>query len=231
MRNIVLFFLLNLILIFSCRKDEVEHVNDMGYDYFPIEKGVWVQYDVDSIVWNDFYDVTDPRFIDTFQFQIREVIDTTFIDNIGREAQRIVRYKRFGDTTEWFVKDVWYQVRTESVAEKVEENQRIIKLAFPVRDNVSWNGNAFNSMPAWEFEYDDINQSMMLGGLSFDSTLVVKQVDDLSLISKVYGIEKYAKNVGMIYREYINLKTNPVNNEITSGLKYKLVATNWGNNK
>ena len=97
----------------------------MGYEYFPNDSGIWVQYVVDSIDYDDEFGN------DTFQFQLLEKIESKSIDNEGRDAQRIERLKRPNDSSIWRIKDVWYANLTESKAEKIEENLRYVKLNFP----------------------------------------------------------------------------------------------------
>lgn len=229
MKKIVFYIIPILIFVFSCKKDEIIKSYDIGKDYFPIDTGFWVEYQVDSIVWNDFYPTTDDRFIDTFSFKIRELNESYFIDNEGKSALRIVRYKKTSDTIDWFLKDIWYANKTEKTAERVEENERFIKLIFPIREGNTWKGNAFNTWDAWDYEYQNVDEPLVLNAKSFDSTLVVLQNDQLNLISKNYSIEKYAKHIGLIYKEYIDVATNPVDLTIKSGVKYKMQVLNWGN--
>ncbi|MEI7597147.1 MAG: hypothetical protein WCK02_15470 [Bacteroidota bacterium] len=228
MKNILLFISLIIIIAFSCKKDEVFKSVDVGTNYFPIDTGSWIEYQVDSIVWNDFYPVEDPRHLDTFNFKIREVNESYFVDNEGRSAIRIERYKKKNDSTDWYLKDVWFANKTDKYAEKVEENERFIKLVFPVKEGVTWNGNAYNTWGNWDYEYQNVNEKLSVNGLSFDSTLVVLQNDQLNLISKIYSIEKYAKKIGLIYKEYINVETNPADLTIKKGVKYKMQITAWG---
>src|SRR4030067_3558016 len=81
------------VLIISCKKD-VSVNPDLGYEYFPATVGKYVVYDVDSIVYNDFTGTTD-----TFKYQIKETIESIFLDNSNRQTLRIERYKKnYSDT-------------------------------------------------------------------------------------------------------------------------------------
>ena len=215
---------------FSCKKDEVIKPLDIGYNYFPVDTGFWVEYKVDSIVWNDFYPDDDPRHIDTFSFKIKEYNESNFIDNEGRLALRIERYKKSSDTTNWFLKDVWFANKSSDAAEKVEENERFIKLVFPVKEGAIWHGNAFNTWDVWDYEYQNVDTYTQINGISFDSSLTVLQADEFNLIARVYSVEKYVRNIGLVYKEYINVETNPVDLSIKNGLKYKLEIIGWGSN-
>ncbi len=230
----VLFLL--LCILYACKKEKNEPTSDLGYEYFPNEAGRYVIYDVDSIVYDDFENDTD-----IYKYELKEVIESMFTDNQGRETQRIERYiRKYNDTIPysqlpWTIKDVWYANRTINAAEKVEENERFVKLIFPTKESKTWNGNVYNTRTAWEYEYSDVHEAKSYGSLSFDSTLVVKQYDDEGqiLIHRQLYTETYAKNVGLIYREIIevkskNITSKPVMDRITSGVVYKQQVKAYG---
>ena len=127
-----------LLLTLACKKEKKAEAVDLGYTYFPTEIGQYVIYQVDSISYNDFF---NPVKIDTTHFQLKELVQSHFTDNEGRESDRLERYVRKNDSLPWVLRDVWYQTRTSTKAEKVEENVRFVKLIFPVEVNQKWNGN------------------------------------------------------------------------------------------
>lgn len=222
---------LGLVLIFAaCKKDSAITI-DNGYAYFPDQVGHYVIYDVDSIVHNDF-----TKSVDTFRFQVKEHFESEFYDNSGRPTLRIERYKRtYPDTSApWTLSDVWSANLTESRAERTEENQRFIKLIFPVNQKRGWNGNAYNTMDEWEYKYTSVDVPSTLRNLTFDSTLTVKQIDFENLINKKYYIEMYAKNVGLIYKETIDVSSDsivpfvPLLKRITKGVEYKMTVNSFG---
>lgn len=235
-KYVCLFFLILLVIV-SCKKDAPVTQPDYGYNYFPTDIKKYVVYDVDSIVHNDFTNT-----VDTFKYQIKEYIESSFIDNSGRNTLRLERYiKNHNDTIpysaiSWTLKDVWYTNRTNTTAEKVEENQRYVKLIFPVAAKNKWNGNAYNTLGEQTYTYDDVNTPRTIGTLSFDSTLFVTQLNTENLIEKKYYTEIYAKNVGMVYKQIIDVQANnivsgvPVMNRITSGIEFKMTINSYGFN-
>ena len=60
---------------------------------FSCRIGRWVEYDVDSIYHGE-NDNNNDDSVYTFHFQIREEIDSTFINGQGQETQILIRYKR-----------------------------------------------------------------------------------------------------------------------------------------
>src|SRR5256885_175381 len=85
-------FVMTVVFFTGCKKDKPA-TDDPGYSYFPDDIGHYCIYQVDSTVYDDFHN-------DTFyySYQIKEVIESYFIDNQNRNAMRVERYKRANDT-------------------------------------------------------------------------------------------------------------------------------------
>lgn len=204
----------------SCKKDKPAPLSlNLGYSYFPLNIGSWIIYDVDSVVHDDYEDT-----VITYNYQVKELIESKYTDNAGKEIYRVERYKRSTPQDTWKISDVWASHINSSRAEKFEENTWYVKLIFPVKENATWNGNSFNSMDAMEYEYTEVNIPDTLNGNSFDSTLTVRQIDEFNAISQLFSEEKYAVNVGMIYRQYINLDLQK-----DSGLELTMKINSFGN--
>jgi len=218
----IIFLVLTFFTLNGCRKDvAVEDIN-AGYNYFPAEKGYYVIYKADSIVYNDFTGT-----IDTFSFELKEIIESLFTDAEGRTAQRIERYKRLSDTLPWTISNVWYSVRTASAAEKVEDNVRFMKLSFPVKKNKKWNGNVYNVLNEKTYKYTSVDVPYQNQYLSFDSSATVLQDDFATLISTDYAVEIYARNAGLVYKKYVYLNKEITGN-IKKGVDYTLIAKETG---
>lgn len=208
---ISLFFVFTILASSSCKKDEDQPL-DLGYRYFPDQVGHYVVYDVDSFFYNDF---NVPLTIDTFKFQLKEKIQSTYSDNQGRPTQRLERYVRFYNPSipysslPWTLRDVWAANKTRTTAEKVEENVRFVKLAFAVDIDKTWNGNAQNTLGNETYSYEFVDLPRTIGGVVFDSVLQVNQKDQSSLIGKSFSIEKFAKRTGLVYKQEIMISSQP----------------------
>lgn len=221
-KNNILFILFIFpVIIFSCKK-ETENPVDVGYEYFPVNVGHWVTYQVDSTYYDDFTDS-----VRVYHYKIKEFIESTFLDNQNRETQRIERYKQISDTTSWYINNVWAMNLTPSTAEKVEEDYRYIKLVFPVKNGKTWNGNAYNVKDEQEYEFDDIDKPYTVNGLTFDSTVTVIQENELNMIQENYQVEVFAKHVGLIYKRYKSVSLD--NGKITKGCNYSYKIISYGN--
>ncbi|MCC6251965.1 MAG: hypothetical protein IT238_05835 [Bacteroidia bacterium] len=215
----------------SCRKEiEKIKVPDIGYDYFPSQKGHYVIYDVDSLFYNDFTST-----IDTFKFQVKEKITDTFVDLENRITQRIERFYRENSNDNWVIKDVWYSNKTANTAERVEENMRFVKIVFPLKKDNQWNGNRYNNLGEQNYKLLKIHEFFSLGLLSFDSTITIRHAADSNLIEKNISYEIYARNVGLVYKKNLQLAdrdtvvnyTLPFEERANSGfdLTYKAISS------
>lgn len=240
--------------ISSCKKDPGPAL-DLGYNYFPDQVGTYVIYNVDSV----FYDANYyPPKIDSFKFQLKEKIESIFTDNEGRPAMRLERYvKNFNDSMpysamNWELRNVWLQNKSLKTAEKVEENIRFVKLAFPVNIDRSWDGNAYNTYGENIYKFNFIDKPRTIGNRLFDSVLQVDQQNESTLINKYYYEEKYARNVGLIFKKVINIESQPnpawsdplqfpygndslnlffnddILDRVTSGFQYTMTVTSFG---
>ncbi|MBI1286415.1 MAG: hypothetical protein GC178_02445 [Flavobacteriales bacterium] len=229
-------------LFSGCYREDTE-LPFIGYEYFPTELGKYVEYKVDS-TWQD--DPIGPTAFAEAHYLLRELNESYFTDDEGRQAIRVERYSRSTPQGDWGIKDVWFKVRTPKVAEQNEENVVFIKQNFPIVSGKSWDGNSKNTLQTleeaynqlnipevWEYSYENINEPYTINGLTFDSTVTVVQYDrpaifGLNLIAK----EVYAKNIGMIHKQ-LNVfdvqqnQTNP-NEKDTVGFFFEMVVTGYG---
>ncbi len=224
--------------IISCKK-KTEPVTkpDLGEAYYPGTIGKYIIYDVDSIVFDEF--TFDSTF---YKYQIKEKIEEEYTDLQGRQALKLVRYiKKFSAAVSytampWTIKDVWQvNIGTKNV-EIVEENIRFVKLIFPVKENSKWNGNSTNTIGEWEYKYSYMDKQETIGGKSYEKVLEVVQKNFPTLISREYYMEKYAKDIGLVYREIIDLdlpsvtstSIPPLNIPQKSGVIYKSTIVSHG---
>ena len=220
----VVYALLAVFFIVSCKKDNKVPPLNYGYNYFPNNVGHYVIYNVDSMVINSFTSTTD-----TFLFQIKEVIDSIFTDGSNRPTQRIVRYKRANDTSKWLLEKVWSANLTATDAEKVEDNIRYVRLVFPPNLNASWNGNKYNTNGDMEYQYTSVDAPLTLNSINFDSTLTVLQLSNHNGIQNQHYEEQYARNIGLIYKEITDETSSTIFGPYTSGVIYTETYVSSGN--
>jgi len=216
-------------LVAGCKKDEPVPV-DLGLSHYPTKVGHWVTYAVDSAWIDQLNNISGQR-----SYPLRERIESDFTDPEGRPAQRLLREVK-DSLGNWVPKDVWWQVVNSQRAERAEENQRKIKLVFPVRDWQSWNTNAYNTDQPLDLTYEEIDVPWSANGLSFDSTSLVVTTFVNNLVDTVRYRERYARHVGLVYRQVDVSRTQyvyPPNDPpypVTVGRYLRMTVTGYGVN-
>ncbi|MFO0357946.1 MAG: hypothetical protein ACK50A_13415 [Sphingobacteriaceae bacterium] len=223
-------------LALACTKKKVG--NDtalLGLEYYPKTLGKFVEYDVDSTVYIDL-----PLSSVTYKYRIKEKITGYFLDNEGNEALRLERFiKKYDpakpyDSMAYTIKEVWMVNADKRKVEVVEGNIRYTKLVFPVSNGTSWNGNIRNTLGEWNYMYDGIDLSEVMNGINLNKVLKVVQKSERTQIAYKNYVEKYAKGVGLVYREIIDVTSNnvlpnvPVEQRIEKGVIYKQKIVNNG---
>ncbi len=216
----------SLLLLNSCKKKLVNSNQFLYSSYYELKTGKFIEYDVMEIT----HDENASNQHDTSYYQLKCIVEDTFTDNAGRLAFNYVRYKRTNSTEAWVQSDLWSTTIFNNKAELVEENQRIVKLIFPISEFTTWNANQFNTAVKLNCSYDNLHAPKAISGFSFDSTLVVEQEDKRNLIEFKRKYEVYANRVGMVKKYYKDLQISNFDTlNIKSGKEIFMTLTNFGN--
>ncbi|NTW33300.1 MAG: hypothetical protein HGB12_11880 [Bacteroidetes bacterium] len=225
-KKIILFLVIFCtgLCFFSCKHEDVPPL-DVGYEYFPSNTGHWVLYQVDSTYYDDY-----THQVKEYHFFMKEIIESTYLDNENRPTQRIERYKQI-DTLPFILQDVWYSNLTSSTAEKVEENIRYVKLQFPINEGEIWNGNVFNNLDELNYKYENVYELYTVNGVTYNPTVTVIQKMVNYLTEESNMTEVYAKNIGLIYKKFKDVKKYPAPglDSIIGGVDYTYKIISYGN--
>lgn len=231
----VYLFLIILLTVSACKKSYYTYQTDQLTDYLSLQSGKTITYRMDSTNFT-FFGTT--RTVTSYLVQ--DVIDTTILDNLGRPTWRVFRY--ITDTAQsqpWTSLETYTITPTINTIEVNENNLRYLKLALPLTDGFSWQGNSYigttsgNSgtdlsyLNGWNYTYDSIGASYNVAAGSIPNTLIVRQDDEylpdstnLSSPSyRTYSIEVYAKGIGLIYKDFLHWFYQPPNNTNSAGYK------------
>lgn len=188
-----------LITLFACRKDESETARRSSDKlYFNQKAGAYSVYKVTEVVYDDFANT-----IDTTEYQLKELNESQFKDNLGRYATRIERYRRSSDTADWTYINTWYAVADEQMAERVEDNKRFIKLSFPITTDAVWNANSLNMDNVNNVYYGMLHRAYKQDTFTFDSVVSVESGTINNAFRERAYKEIYAKNIGLVFRNYV----------------------------
>lgn len=238
------FLLLSFPLFFlaSCSKEDgPAPVDTDDAAYFPLRKGHFVEYHVDSTYWDDFLGTETHHLMD-----LRYVVADTLTDNAGRLSHVITVSRRKDATELWQPESNFIVTRTTERLEWIQNNLHFVKLIFPVQAKREWKGNEFISTldPArlfyrdWDYTYADVGGTYKNEYKTFDNALTVNQVDETinnpeqqptAYASRTYGLEKYAKNIGLIEKRFIHWTYDPGVAPARKGTAVMMKAFNYNN--
>jgi len=210
MRKLFCFSAIVSLIIFSaCKKTTEEFSIAPLSDYYPLTVGKYITYSLDSIEYYTTFGVSAM----IRSYQVKQVVDAKTTDNLGRSAYRIVRYIRSYSTAPWVADNVFMAVPTENSIEFIENNLRFLKLKSPIRQDYTWKGNSYINTTSlsstlkylddWDYTYDSLNMPAKIGALTIDSTIKVTEIDDKTAIDRTFSEAKYAKGIGLVYRNFL----------------------------
>lgn len=234
---IVVLLMATIAFNLSCKKNETYSTTTLN-DYFPLQTGKYITYQLDSLVYVAFGTRDTIR-----SYQVKYLVDTTIQDNIGRTARRIFRFIRKNNTAPWTPDATFMAVVGSNQIEWVENNMRFIKLHLPIENNFSWKGNSYidtysaNSqvryLDDWDYIYRDVNVQDTIGNQTLNNVLTVLQRDEIigqpgdpsSYSEENVGIEKYAKGIGMVYKKFFHKEFQPGNGGYVADGSYGITLT------
>ncbi|MCC9135287.1 hypothetical protein ACFSKU_11855 [Pontibacter silvestris] len=173
-----------------------------GYEYYPIAVGDYKIYEVTDTKYQNNVGVTE-------HFQLRERVDTSFLDQTNTLSYKIIRSIRQDANSNWLDDSVMVVTKSDNSLILMKDNRKRIKLIFPVENGKQWNADAFNANEAEskdEFYYSDVAQPFTVNDQPYDTTVTVVQGIPANNIVKLDDKkEVYAKNIGMVYRLFKRL--------------------------
>lgn len=184
------------LLLLGCESPESGLRAGAGYDFFPLETGQYVEYEVNEVR----YSVASTAPTQT-TYYLKEVIGRPFVGTTGIEQFPVERYRKTQLESSWALDSIWIAYRIPDRAVRVENNVAYVKLAFPLTDQSTWNGNLLNSYPenAYRAEFGTSFPAQN----DFPGSITVVQRRDSSLVTLNKRSEVYAPGVGLVYRENI----------------------------
>lgn len=199
-------FFLALLILFGCFAGCSESVapdnSRLGYNFFPLEKGQYRIYDVNSTEY--FFSAENI----TRNYQLKEFVADTFQNLEGGISYRMERFTRNDESEEWQLDSVWTARSNATQAIQVEHNLPLLKLVFPFRENKTWDANVYNDKAEDEHEMVGLFQAFVRNDeVVHENTVTVIQEEVTNNIL-FWDVRKevYGENVGLVYKEITQLE-------------------------
>ncbi|RYE10493.1 MAG: hypothetical protein EOP51_33105 [Sphingobacteriales bacterium] len=211
-------------LVFSLNacKDETDTLDTSTIeDYSPFVVGKYITYRLDSLVSVNF-----GAALETRTYQVKYSVDAAITDANNRPSFRIVRFmKKPGNV--WQADATFLATPTANGLEFVENNLRYIKLRLPIRDGYNWSGNTHidtysitsevKYLADWDYTYDSVGVASTVGTFNLEDVIKVDQRDEIignpadpNSYSEInYSVEKYARGIGLVYRQFKHTEYQP----------------------
>lgn len=240
-------FVLASLIFISCKKENDNFTSASLADYYPLMVGKYITYDMDSTV----YYINFGSAASLVHYQAQDRVEAQITDNLGRPAYRVQRYLRKDSSQAWVPSNTFIVVPTENSVELIENNLRFLKLELPIKEDFTWKGNSYlaphvyddlndfasDFSAGWDYIYDSVDVPLSINSLSFDSTIKILQDDESIGIDpsqpanpyqeRTFAVEKYAKGIGLIYKEFLHWEYQGVNNAYKGfGIKLSIIDHN-----
>lgn len=239
-------------ILFSCNKKE-DFVSEDLKDYIPLTTGKYITYRLDSMVFTNFGRNTE---IHKYQVKhVIDALITDNLGRPSYRIYRFIRDSV--DATSWTPVQPWTNSGTYFITplsdqtELIEDNLRIIKLHLPIKASYSWKGNKYlptdpygplynfsndDNMADWDFYYDGNSSSFSYKGINYTGVYSIEQSDESfnvpitvpsAYAAKSRSVEKYSKNIGLVYREYELWEYQPNTGNPAGPYKTGFGITQW----
>jgi hypothetical protein len=191
-----------------------------GQEYFPLQTGSFIIYDVDSthIIQNAELE---------YKFQLKVSVTDSFKNAEGNVTYRLQREKRVDASQPWKAAGTWSAYKSVGQAVVTEGTISYIKLAFPTSVGTGWNGNALNNLGGEDICGNNVKCDHYVVTEMDDNTVLITQEDRDDPIMLDKRIERYSKNTGLTYKESTTLEyctgdpCSGIEGYVVDGLKYK----------
>lgn len=215
----------------GCKKEIEELQPELPTDYLSLQPGKYIIYRLDSTVFTQ-----NGRTQEVHSYQEKVVVDKEITDNLGRPGYRFFRFIRdLAGQNPWVSSGSFFIIPTHTEVEFIEDNLRVVGMIVPVNEGATWKGNRFLAtdpyetsyefsddshihLEDWEYTYEAIGETVTLNGKTVNDVITIQGPDESvnatisdpnSFGSRTFLLDKYAKNLGLVYQELILWEYQP----------------------
>lgn len=188
-------------------------------EYFPYTKG---NYQIYSINETQYSISADPL---ERQYELMVMVVDSFLNAENDYVYVLHRSTRDDASKSWVYLDTWSATVNSLRAVVSEETLPLVKISFPASVGRKWDGNAFNTQE--KDEYKIITKGPHTTPTdTFEDCITVEQEDNKDFIVFLdKRTEVYARYVGLVYREVVNLHYCTVNCTELQQIEYGIMYT------
>jgi hypothetical protein len=189
-------FLIFILVLTSCKdKDASLLISD--HDYFSVRSGDISEFMISKTT----YSPSGAQKVS--QFLMQSSIGDTFTFANEQHVNRIEYSSKSVEDADWRTDSVGAIWKTTDRAFSQEQGQTIVKMYFPLSENLTWNGNSYNDQAEKKFRCVDKGMPKQIGSKYFPNTVTIIRQQDSTLLSKNMYVEIYAAGIGLIATEKI----------------------------
>ncbi|MEQ1585557.1 MAG: hypothetical protein ABL895_06750 [Cyclobacteriaceae bacterium] len=204
-------FLFILIAALAACSSEDPVNPDTGLNYFPLKTGESWIYQVEETLINQSIE-------SVINYDLRVTVTDSTKNSSGGYTYILHRETKASGTNPWQPLDTWSASLLTNQMTQNESNTVFVKLIFPPASGLKWNGNQYNNLPdngnvfngkdSETYQVTDFDKSLTLDtGLEYPKTLTVIQNNFTDgIVGRDERSEVYALDVGLIYKEVIQLE-------------------------
>ena len=222
-----------LLILSGCVSSIEPDPNTLGLNYYPLQTGDYRVYNTKSKNFN--LDGT----IDSVEYLLKEVVVDSFPGNDQDSYIYVInRYKKGLNETDWLIDEaVSARINLRTMV-LTENNAAFVKLAFPMEEALTWDGNSLNDLEPEDYEMRMLSHPFTVDSITFANTVYVFHVDirdPVQISNDDYRLEVFADGVGLVYKqkilkEWCDYVTSGACSEPTvlSGLEYEQKLIEFG---
>jgi hypothetical protein len=190
-------FILAILLAISCESDEMEGIVQLkDHEYMPLHGGLY-----------HIYAITETEYIngpagESKSYQLRMEITDSLPSTNGYFTYVIQLSTRSSADQAWVPSETWSALFNEREAIVQEGNTSFVKLALPLAEDRTWNGNIYNAFGQENYTIGLYAQPLGVGNLNFTDAIEVIQKNETDpIVGNDVRNEIYVRGVGLVSRK------------------------------
>jgi hypothetical protein len=214
------FLFIAILTFISCTRNEEAALLPSGRDYFPVKIEKPITYQLDSMI----YTINGNAIkIDTIRRLIQRVGRDSFDGGVASKKifYRVEELQCKNSTDTWQTKAIRLASNDAKTGDWVEGNFHFIALTFPLVVGTKWHstslfstnitvpirGETIDMFKNWQSNVESIDKKEKIGTYDFEKVATISHAKSENKLELRQVTEKYAKGIGLIYREIKILDT------------------------